>query len=126
MRTRIVAEGIHDELGAYSHGIVAAGQLLHISGQVPVGPDGRLVDGDATAQAEQVFANLAAVMRGAGADLDAVVKLTTYLVDAGDVGPVGQVRTRWFSEPHPASSVVVVAGLLVAEWHLEVEAVAIL
>ena len=102
------------------------GTVLHVSGQAPIDVDGHLVEGDVTAQAEQVFANLAAVVRRAGADLDAVVKLTTFLIDGADAGPVGAVRDRWFTAPYPASSVVVVAGLLVAEWRLEVEAVAVM
>ena len=126
MSNSVATSGIHAELGAYSHGVLARGSVLHISGQVPVDVNNRLVGDDVTVQAEQVFANVAAVVRSAGADLDAVVKLTTFLVDAGDAAAVGRVRRNCFSSAYPASSVVVVAGLLVAEWRLEVEAVAVL
>ena len=117
--------GVHAELGAYSHVTRATGEVLHVSGQAPVALDGTTVEGDVTIQAEQVFANLEAVLASAGATTDDVVKVTTFLVDAADAAAVGAVRSRHFTAPFPASSVVVVAGLLDAAWRLEVEAVAV-
>lgn len=99
---------------------------MFVSGQAPVTRNGDTVDGDVRAQAEQVFKNLAGVLRTADADVDAVVKLTTYLIDAADAPIVSEVRNRWFFPPFPASTVVVVAGLLIPSWRLEVEAVAVL
>src|SRR4051794_14057133 len=66
--------------GAYSQGI-AAGGLLFLAGQGPFDSAGDLVDGSIEAQVRQVFANLDAVARAAGATLNDAVRVGVYLSD---------------------------------------------
>ena len=69
---------VHEPTG-YSHA-ARAGNLLYISGQVAVSPDGQVVGkGDIAAQARQVFSNLRAVLKDQGADLGRVFKMTTLI-----------------------------------------------
>ena len=70
-----------------------------------------VVDGDFERQAEQVFANLKAVIEAAGGDFDQVVKLTIYMTDLSDFATVNKVMERLFQEPYPARATVEVAGL---------------
>ncbi|HLU70654.1 MAG TPA: RidA family protein [Nonomuraea sp.] len=110
-------------LGAYVQTITAAG-LCFVSGQVPVGPDGDLPAGDITAQAEQVFTNLQNCLADEGLTMSDVVSITTYLVDISDAAEVSAVRSRFFGDHKPTSTVVEVSGFLNPAWRLEVQAIA--
>ncbi|MEV4105633.1 RidA family protein [Nonomuraea sp. NPDC049649] len=111
-------------LGAYVQTITAAG-LCFVSGQVPVGPDGDLPAGDVAAQAEQVFTNLQNCLADEGLTMSDVVSITTYLVDISDAAEVSAVRSRFFGDQKPTSTVVEVSGFLNPAWRLEVQAIAV-
>ncbi len=99
--------------------------LLFISGLVGVDADGQLVGpGDAPAQADQIYANLRAVLASQGADLESVVKITTFVRDGVDRSPL-RGRRSFPDHALPASSAVVVSSLMDPGWLLEVEAVAV-
>lgn len=106
---------------------VRAGELLFVSGCVPVDGEGHLVGGDdVVAQARQVFANVGAVLAAAGAGFADVVKVTVFLVDVDDREAVNTVRREVFGETRPASTLVEVSRLAVTGARIEVEAVALL
>ncbi|MCH9020354.1 MAG: RidA family protein [Proteobacteria bacterium] len=101
--------------------------LAFISGQVALDRDRRLVGrGDVEAQAVQAFANLELALAGAGATLEDVLRLNTYVTNAAFVAPFRTVRDRILPTPQPASTLVVVAALADADWLIEIEAVAAL
>jgi reactive intermediate/imine deaminase len=105
---------------------VRAGELLFVSGVVPVDGDGALVGGDdVVAQARQVLANLGAVLAAAGATFADVVKVTVYLIDIADRARINPVRQEVFGEARPASTLVEVSALAVPGAKLEIEAVAL-
>jgi reactive intermediate/imine deaminase len=117
--------GIHTATG-YSHA-VRAGDTLYVSGQVPRDRDNRMVGaGDFEAQARQVYANLRRVLEAAGGGFENLVKVTAFLTDQGDFETWRRVREGVSSEPPPASTLVIVAGLSHPEYLIEVEAVAVL
>ena len=106
---------------------VRAGDLLFVSGCVPVDADGNLVGGDdVVAQAERVFENIRGVLRAAGASPQDVVKVTVFLTDVDDRPLVNEVRQRFFGEARPASTLVEVSRLAIPGARVEVEAVAVL
>jgi reactive intermediate/imine deaminase len=110
-RKIIVAPGAPKAIGPYSQA-VAHGDTIYLSGQIALDPGtAELVPGDCSAQAEQVFRNLAAVAAGAGASLADAVKITIYLTNLGDFPAVNDVMARWFSQPYPARATVGVAAL---------------
>ena len=105
---------------------VRAGDLLFVSGCVPVDGDGRLVGGDdVVAQARQVFANIGSVLAAAGATFADVVKVTVYLTDIGDRVRINPVRREIFGDVRPASTLVEVSALAIPGAKVEVEAVAL-
>ncbi len=68
----------------YVHVVVAEGsRRVYVAGQVGVGPDGQVVGTDLTSQTAQAFRNATTALDAAGADWDAVVKMTVYIVDYG-------------------------------------------
>jgi enamine deaminase RidA (YjgF/YER057c/UK114 family) len=106
----------------------SAHRLLFISGQLATDSQGQVVGtGDIRAQAHAVFANLAAVLSAAGGDLSDVVSMTVFLTARADFDGFNEVRNQIFrTEPYPTSTLVVVAGLVVPEHLVEVNAVAAL
>lgn len=112
----------------FSHLSEGSGRLIWISGQVPRTSDGALVGpGDFVAQLEQVFQNLDIAVREAGGRWSDVVKLNYYCderVDRALLGNVNRIRDRYVdTQRPPASTFAFVAGLALAEWLIEIEAV---
>ena len=116
---------VHAPGGAYSHAAVvpASAEIVFLSGQVGVRPDGSLPDSIA-AQAEQVFANIGALLDAHGLDASALVKLTMSVVAGQDLQAVRAARTKFLGAHRPASTAVFVSQLVDPRWHVEVEALA--
>ncbi|MBI3400601.1 MAG: RidA family protein [Acidobacteria bacterium] len=98
-------------IGPYSPA-VRAGQLLFVSGQIPIDPaTGQLIDGDIAAQARRVLDSVGALLKAAGLSFANVVRTTVFLADMNDFGAVNQVYGTYFVEPYPARATVQVARL---------------
>ncbi|MGG3122801.1 RidA family protein [Priestia megaterium] len=97
-------------IGPYSQGIVV-NNLFYSSGQIPLRPDGTLVEGDVQVQATQVFENLKAVLEEAGASLNTVAKATVFIKDMNDFAALNEVYGDYFGDHKPARSCVEVARL---------------
>jgi len=110
-------------LGPYSQA-VRWGDLIFVSGQIPIDPaTSRVVGDDVAAQTERVMKNLAAILEAAGASLGQVLKTTVYLRDLNDFGKMNEVYARFFGEQPPARATVQVARLP-RDVSVEIEAVA--
>ena len=103
---------------------VRAGQHIFVSGSAPIWPDGSC-NPDPAAQARRCLEIVLAALAEAGAGPSDVVRTRTFLVDVADAGPVGAVHGEVFGEIRPASTMVVVAGLLDPRWKVEIEAEAV-
>lgn len=110
-------------IGPYSQA-VRAGNLLFVSGQIPLPPDGGQMPESFADQARQALANLAAILRAAGASLEAVVKVNVYLVDLGQFQVFNEIYASFFGGHRPARAVVQVAALPRGA-QVELEAVAV-
>ena len=125
MRQLVTAPDAPKAMGAYSPAI-KAGNLLFISGQIPVDPTtGSLIDGDIAAQADQVMRNLTALLRAAGASFTNVVRTTVYLADMNDFAAMNEVYSKYIVDPPPARATVQVARLP-RDVKIEVDAIAVL
>jgi reactive intermediate/imine deaminase len=106
---------------------VRAGDLLFVSGIVPVDAEGNLVGADdVVAQARAVFESMRRVLAAAGATAADVVKVTVFLTDVDDRPQINPVRQEFFGAARPASTLVEVSRLAVPGAKIEVEAVAVL
>ena len=110
-------------VGPYSQAI-RAGDLLFTAGQIPLTPEGDLVEGDVEAQTRQVLANLEAVLEAGGSSVAHVVKCTVYLRDMEDFARVNAVYGETFADAPPARSAFQVARLPL-DVSVEIEAVAL-
>jgi enamine deaminase RidA (YjgF/YER057c/UK114 family) len=79
---------------------------------------------DFTGQARAAWANLVAILRAADMDAQNLVKVTTFMTDAGDLAALNPVRYEFLGNARPASTLVIVKSLARAAWLVEIEAVA--
>jgi 2-iminobutanoate/2-iminopropanoate deaminase len=108
----------------YSQAMIS-GDLVFVSGQVPIDPaTGSLVEGGVAEQTEQVLRNLQAVLEEAGSGLDGALKTSVFLTDLGTFGAMNEVYARHFPAPFPARSTVEVSALP-AGASIEIECIAV-
>jgi 2-iminobutanoate/2-iminopropanoate deaminase len=110
-------------IGPYSQA-VRAGDLLFVSGQIPLDPKtGELVRGGIAEETKKVLDNLKAIIEAAGGSLGDVVKTTIFLKDMGSFAAVNEVYGTYFPQPFPARATVEVARLP-RDVNVEIEAIA--
>ena len=125
MRKPITTDKAPQAIGPYSQAI-AAGQLLFLSGQIPLDPaTGKLVDGGIAEQTHRVMSNLREVLTAAGSSFDNVVRTTIFLADMNDFAAVNEVYGSYFENPAPARACVQVAELPMKA-RVEIDAIALL
>ena len=111
MKRAISSPDAPKAIGPYSPA-VHAGQLLFVSGQVPIDPaTGNLIAGDIAAQTRRVLDNVGALLKAAGRSFDDVVRTTVFVADMNDFAAMNDVYGQYFSEPYPARATVQVARL---------------
>ena len=101
MKEAINASKAPAAIGPYSHA-VKAGNLVFVSGQLPVNPATGAMPEDIKEQTRQSLANVKTILAEAGATLDNVVKTTVFLADMTLFGPMNEVYAEEFSAPFPA------------------------
>jgi 2-iminobutanoate/2-iminopropanoate deaminase len=111
--------------GAYSPAI-RAGNLLFVSGQVPVDPaTGTLIDGDIKAQTDQVMRNIATLLKSAGIGFEHVVKTTVFLTDMNEFAAMNERYSTFLPDPLPARSTIQVVRLP-RDVKVEIDAIAVI
>jgi len=99
-----------EAIGPYSQAI-RKGNIIFLSGQIPLDPKTmELVDG-IEEQIKQVFENLSQVIKAADASFDDVAKLNIYLTDLSHFALVNKIMKSYFTEPFPARAAIGVASL---------------
>lgn len=113
--------------GRYSLGVEVPpdARLLFVSGQVGVDGKGKTLAG-IDKQCDQAWKNIGAVLRSGGMKYSDIVKLTVFLTDPRYIAAFRTSRDRFITatDPVPASTLLIVAGLAAPEMLVEIEAVA--
>ena len=124
MTTFVNPPDIHTPTG-YSHtGRVPAGtELVFISGQVGIRPDGS-VPPTLAEQSDQMFENMAAALRSHGLDASALVKITLFVVAGQEIQTVRNARAKLLGSHRPTSTAVFVSALVTPALLVECEAIA--
>lgn len=110
-------------IGPYSHAALA-GDLIFVSGQLPINAEGVLVLDDVSKATEACMENIKKILQAAGSSMEQCLKLSIFLTDMGDFAKVNEVYGRYFDKDYPARACVQVAALPKGA-HVEIEAIAV-
>jgi 2-iminobutanoate/2-iminopropanoate deaminase len=100
-----------EPIGPYSQAI-KAGNLLFISGQIPINPaTGKIEADDIIGETHQAMHNLRAILSAAGVTFEQVVKTTLLLSDMSLFAEVNTVYGKYFTGNFPARETYAVKGL---------------
>jgi 2-iminobutanoate/2-iminopropanoate deaminase len=125
MRSAVSTGSAPQALGAYSQAI-RAGQLLFVSGQIPIDPEtGELVQGGIGDQTRRALQNISEILKAGGASLQQVVRTTVYLADLGDFSVMNEAYATFFAAPPPARSTIQ-AARLPRDARIEIDVIAFL
>ncbi|CAN2041634.1 enamine/imine deaminase, redox-regulated chaperone [Candidatus Magnetomoraceae bacterium gMMP-15] len=113
-----------EAVGPYSQA-VAAGNLIFVSGQIPLDPKtGEFIKGGIAEQTHRILQNIKAILEEAGTDLSHVVKTTVFLKDIQDFSAMNEVYAEYFNEVLPARAAIQVAALPKGA-EIEIDAIAV-
>lgn len=119
----VATERAPKAIGPYAQAVAVNG-FIYTSGQIPLQPNGELVEGTIVEQTDQVFANLKAVLEEAGSSLEKVVKATVFIKDMDEFAALNEVYAKHFGSHTPARSTVEVARLP-KDVKVEIEVIAV-
>ena len=125
MHTSVTPSTIFPPFANYSHGVVAEGRILFVSGQLGVRPDGSIPD-DAYEQALACFDNVEEILFEAGLQKRHVARINSFVSSREHLSPYMKARDKWIEglNPPPASTLVIVQGFARPEFVVEVEVTA--
>ena len=101
---------------------VRAGDFVFVSGQVPMGADGEIIEGNIVTQTQQTIENVKSILQSLGLGLEHVVKATVWLADTRDFWPFNKVYLEYFGAALPARSCV--RADMMVDCKVEIEVVA--
>ena len=109
-KVAINSKNAPEAIGPYSQAI-RYGNIVFLSGQIPLDPNTMEIVEGIEAQITQVFENLSQVIKSADASFDNVAKLNIYLTDLSNFALVNDIMKSYFTEPFPARAAIGVASL---------------
>lgn len=106
---------------------VRVGNTIHLSGTTGTDDNGVITaPGDIEAQTRQIFRKFEALLNAAGGSCDDIVATTDYVTTTQNYHRTARVRREFFRKGFPASTGVIVAGLLRKDALIEISAIAVL
>ncbi len=124
MKEIIFTENAPAPIGPYSQAI-KAGNMLFISGQIPLTKDGALSGDDIQSQTRQCILNIIAILESQNVNVDNVVKTTVLMKDLTDFPIMNTIYAEYFGDSKPARAAYEVARLP-KDVLIEIEAIAII
>jgi enamine deaminase RidA (YjgF/YER057c/UK114 family) len=121
-RKRVTSGSPYEELFGFCRAI-RIGNVIHVAGTAPIGPDGKTVGvGDPAAQARRCFDIIEQALRELDAGLKDVVRTRMFLTRIEDWEIIGKIHGEYFGQVQPVSTMVQVAKLIDPDWLVEIEA----
>ncbi|MBS9781596.1 MAG: RidA family protein [Gammaproteobacteria bacterium] len=110
MKQIIATENAPAAVGTYSQA-VRTGDLVFLSGQIPLDPKTMELKEGFAEQTHQVFKNIKAVVEAAGGTMEQIVKVNIFVMDLANFATLNDIMAEYFEQPYPARAAVQVAGL---------------
>ncbi len=124
MKEIIYTENAPKPIGPYSQAIKVTGELLFISGQIPIDNSGNIVGNNISEQTQQVIKNIESILKSQNLSLNNIIKTTVLLKDMNDFAEMNKVYEDWFRDSKPARAAYQVARLP-KDVLIEIEAIAV-
>jgi 2-iminobutanoate/2-iminopropanoate deaminase len=110
MKKQISTENAPKADHILSQGIIC-GDTVYVCGQIHQRVDGSVVDGTVKEKVDQIFANIAAILQEADADVDDIVKVVIYVTDMAQMPELNEVYPTYFTKPFPVREAIGVQAL---------------
>ena len=114
----------------YANGIAARGTQIFVGGQIGWNAQQQFETDDFIEQVHQALANIAAVLKAAGAGPEHMVRMTWYVIDRVEYNSrlkeLGGAYREIMGKNFPAMTCVQVAALMEARAKVEIEVTAVL
>lgn len=122
-KRKVLTSNAPSPIGPYSQAIIA-GNTIYVAGQGAFSPQTReIVSGGIEEQTARTLDNIKAILEGAGASMEDVVKVNVYLADLADFAKMNEVYKRYLKEDYPARATVGVK--LLGSMQIEIDCVAV-
>ena len=100
-----------EPIGPYSQAVIS-GNILYVSGQIPLDPEsGELVGNSFAEQCHRVLLNLKIILEAGGSGLERVLKVTIYMKNLAQFGELNEIYSEYFDVSKPARACVEVSNL---------------
>lgn len=110
MLKEVITKNSPAAIGPYSQAI-DCGNLVFLSGQIPVNPQSGQIPKDISEQAHQVFKNIEGILSELNLNFSSIAKTTVFLTDLNNFSVVNEIYAAYFQKPYPARSCVQVSAL---------------
>lgn len=110
MKNVIATDNAPAAVGTYSQA-VRTGDLVFISGQIPLDPATMELKTGFAEQTHQVFKNLKAIVEAAGGNMNQIIKVNIFVMDLANFATLNDIMAQYFDQPYPARAAVQVAGI---------------
>jgi len=101
-----------DAIGPYSQAVMTTGNMLFVSGQIPLVPATmQIVEGGVEEQTRRALTNLLCIVEDAGFTKQTIAKVTIFIKNMDDFGKINDIYAEYMGEHRPARAVVEVARL---------------
>ncbi len=120
-------KGTWQENRAFSPAVITqGGRTIWLAGHgAPKDKTGKSLAGDFEAQTHAVFAALSETLEKAGANLQDIVTMTVFILDARHGDRFTELRKQYFPHGFPASAMITVTGFAQPEMMIEIQAIAV-
>lgn len=123
IKKKLSTEKAPAAIGPYSQGVLG-GNLIFVSGQLPVNPETGELQADIATATRQSLENIAAILASANSSMDKIIKTTVFMTDLKNFPIMNQAYAEFFPNEAPARSTIEVAALPKGA-KLEIEAIAL-